>query len=130
MMTTARPKWAALLDAFLFSRLILIIRMMSSKAFYWEIFCSRYSKGRIDMPCGRPRRPGWSEGASSPHKGVLCCPLWDGCLIIRHPSRLGRGALLTVLKATTNQDIQMLCSKQNCFLKVAPGAFGLHTYKL
>lgn len=83
------------------------------------------------MPCGRPKRPVWSEGASLPHKGVAAFVLFRTTdLRVRRLSRLGRGVLIAVLKARTNQDIQMLCCKQNCVLKVAPGASGLGTCEL
>lgn len=54
----------------------------------------------------------WAGAKEPPHpgKGVWCCPVWDDCLIIRHPSRLGRGALITVLKSDERIKTSRCCA--------------------
>lgn len=82
-----RPKWAALLEAFLFSRLILIIRMMSSKTFYREILHSRYSKGRIDA-LRPPKAPGLERRSLlTPEKG--CGAVLFGTTVLLYAIRRG-----------------------------------------
>lgn len=112
------------------SRLILTIRMMSSMTLLLDdlpTVVGRYSKRVGQMPCGRSKRPVWSEGASLPHKGVLRMSCL-GRLVLVYAVCRDLGMELPEMR--TNQDIQMRCCEQNCFSKVAPGPFGLGTCEL
>lgn len=119
---------------FLFSRLILIIiphDVVNQRLLLGDITSvGRYSKwsGRC-LAAVQSARSGAKE-PRCPIKGCCVCLIWDDCLRVRRLSRLGHGALIAVLEMRTNQGVQTLCCKMSCFLKVAPGAFGLGTCEL